>query len=124
MRLGPSNLTNVPVQPALVPSRMGECTMSDTYVEHDLVDRIEEFSNGSWSCIEMLCVICPACGEETDFVLTEPDYTEYAHRPINVSGLPVIEFHVVYCTAEPLPPSFEKVRDLIMVPEELRGQIQ
>jgi hypothetical protein len=97
--------------------------MTGAYVEVDLVDRVEEYSDGNWSCIEILCVLCPTCGEETDFVLTEPDYTEYAHRGSNDSGLAVLEFHVVYCTVEPLPYPFEKMRDLIMVPEELRGQI-
>jgi len=48
-------------------------------IEQYLVDRDECIHNGHRCCFEIITVKCPDCGDDTNVVVTFPDYSEYHH---------------------------------------------
>ena len=48
-------------------------------IQVDLLDRIAYRIGGEWCVHEILCIVCPKCGQTTIEVITYPDMTIYYH---------------------------------------------
>ncbi len=48
-------------------------------IQADLVDRIEYRIGGEWCVHEIVCIVCPKCGQTTVEIITYHDVTLYYH---------------------------------------------
>ena len=78
-------------------------------IQVDLLDRTAYCIGGEWCVHEILCIVCPKCGQTTVEIITYPEMTLYYHT--YSGGGPKIELCTVgkgtYRVPRRLQPWFE-----------------